>query len=104
MIVVIVLWPLLYSLDLLLFFSMFSFVLRLRDTAAADALFSEAYACLDQGLCYEECNDRVSVNRLTLSYDILTTLTSYGEICLLSQLWYLFRHVYGRHKQLLHNR
>ncbi|RCN31215.1 hypothetical protein ANCCAN_23010 [Ancylostoma caninum] len=37
---------------------MFSFVLRLRDTAAADALFSEAYACIDQGLCYEECNDR----------------------------------------------
>ncbi|ETN81899.1 hypothetical protein NECAME_00250 [Necator americanus] len=34
------------------------FVLRLRDTAAADALFSEAYAAIDQGLCYEEYNDR----------------------------------------------
>ncbi|KAJ1368246.1 hypothetical protein KIN20_029334 [Parelaphostrongylus tenuis] len=37
---------------------MFKYFLRLPDTAAADALFSEAYACLDQGLCYEECNDR----------------------------------------------
>ncbi|VDP19714.1 unnamed protein product [Heligmosomoides polygyrus] len=37
---------------------MLKFVLRLSDTAQADALFSEAYACLDQGLCYEECNDR----------------------------------------------
>ncbi|VDM61152.1 unnamed protein product [Angiostrongylus costaricensis] len=37
---------------------MFKFILRLPDTAAADALFSEAYACLDQGLCYEEFNDR----------------------------------------------
>ncbi|KAK6019940.1 hypothetical protein OSTOST_14411, partial [Ostertagia ostertagi] len=40
--------------------TMFKFVLRLSDTAQADALFSEAYACLDQGLCYEEDNDRVN--------------------------------------------
>ncbi|KAK6056541.1 hypothetical protein COOONC_05955 [Cooperia oncophora] len=37
---------------------MLKFVLRLSDTAQADALFSEAYACLDQGLCYDEDNDR----------------------------------------------
>ncbi|KJH51628.1 hypothetical protein DICVIV_02164 [Dictyocaulus viviparus] len=37
---------------------MFKFALRLPHTANVDALFSEAYACLDQGLCYEECNDR----------------------------------------------
>ncbi|XGW23197.1 hypothetical protein V3C99_005440 [Haemonchus contortus] len=39
---------------------MLKFVLRLSDTAQADALFSEAYACLDQGLCHEEENDRES--------------------------------------------
>ncbi|KAK5968293.1 Spartin [Trichostrongylus colubriformis] len=37
---------------------MLKYMLRLSDTAHADALFSEAYACLDQGLCYEEDNDR----------------------------------------------
>ncbi|WKX89789.1 hypothetical protein Q1695_008997 [Nippostrongylus brasiliensis] len=39
---------------------MMKFVLRLNDTAEADALFSEAYACLDQGLCYEEFDDRAN--------------------------------------------
>ncbi|KHJ75770.1 hypothetical protein OESDEN_24614 [Oesophagostomum dentatum] len=34
------------------------FIFRLRDTSTADTLFSEAYASIDQGLCYEESNDR----------------------------------------------
>uniref|UniRef100_A0A1I7WUE6 TPR_REGION domain-containing protein n=1 Tax=Heterorhabditis bacteriophora TaxID=37862 RepID=A0A1I7WUE6_HETBA len=38
-------------------FSMLSFLLRVPDTADADALLSEAYACLEQGLCYDEIND-----------------------------------------------
>ena len=30
------------------------------DTAQADSYFSEAYACIEQGLCYDEINDYVS--------------------------------------------
>lgn len=40
-------------------FQMFKFFSSIPDTAAADALFAEAYACIEQGLCYDEVNDYV---------------------------------------------
>ncbi|KAE9419306.1 hypothetical protein Angca_009192 [Angiostrongylus cantonensis] len=55
---------------------MFKFILRLPDTAAADALFSEAYAYLDQGLCYEEFNDRVNAASM---YDRALNLINEAE-------------------------
>ena len=39
---------------------MFKFFSTVPDTAQADALFAEAYACLEQGLCYDEVDDYVS--------------------------------------------
>ncbi|CAB3407873.1 unnamed protein product [Caenorhabditis bovis] len=36
---------------------MFSFLWKVPDTAVPDAIFAEAYACLEQGLCYDEVND-----------------------------------------------
>lgn len=38
---------------------MFSLFMRIPDTAQVDAVFSEAYAAIEQGLCYDEVNDWV---------------------------------------------
>ena len=35
--------------------------MRIPDTAQVDAVFSEAYASIEQGLCYDEVGDWLSV-------------------------------------------
>ncbi|CAI5439332.1 unnamed protein product [Caenorhabditis angaria] len=36
---------------------MFSFLWKVPSSAMADAIFSEAFACIEQGLCYDEVDD-----------------------------------------------